>query len=193
MSDSVRVGVIWGSLRVESYNKKLALLVASQIERAHNVKIDLIDLRELDLPMFSEDLEAGGYPESVLDLKKRMIDSDALLYASPEYNGSLSGAMKNAIDWASRPRAGEEVLQCFKGKVVGLLAASPGGLGGLRGLRHLRQILTQVGSFVVPTEFALANAGDAYDEDGWLKDEKSAHMAQGVGDEMVRIAKKLKE
>ena len=193
MSNPLHVGVIWGSLRVESYNKKLALLVAAQLERDHGVAIDRIDLRELDLPMFSEDLESGGYPESVLDLKRRMIACDAILYVSPEYNGSLPGAMKNAIDWASRPRAGEEVLECFKGTVVGLLSASPGGLGGLRGLRHLRQILTQVGSLVIPTEYALAKAGDAFDDEGWLKNEKSAQMAQDVGEEMVRIAKKLKD
>lgn len=192
MESTLRVGVIWGSLRAGSYNKQLVRLVASQIERNLGVTLDEIDLNEIDLPMFSEDLESGGCPDSVLELKERMIACDAILFASPEYNGSLSGALKNAIDWASRPRAGEEALACFRGKTAGLLAASPGELGGLRGLRHLRQILTQVGMIVVPTEYALSKAHESFDEDGNLIDEKCAARAQGVGDELVRVAKALK-
>jgi len=192
MESTLRVGVIWGSLRAGSYNKQLVRLVASQIERNLGVTLDEIDLNEIDLPMFSEDLESGGCPDSVLELKERMIACDAILFASPEYNGSLSGALKNAIDWASRPRAGEEALACFRGKTAGLLAASPGELGGLRGLRHLRQILTQVGMIVVPTEYALSKAHESFDEDGNLIDEKFAARAQGVGDELVRVAKALK-
>ena len=142
--------------------------------------------------MFSEDLEAASFPAAALELKKRMIAADAILIASPEYNGSISGALKNAIDWASRPREGEASLACFKGKVVGLLAASPGAIGGLRGLRHVRQIMTQLHSVVIPQEFALGTAHAAFDDDGNIKDERSASFAKSVGDSLSEITRKLK-
>ncbi|PCI11224.1 NADPH-dependent FMN reductase [bacterium] len=178
---SFKVAIISGSLRKGSFNSSLVRFVANDMASRGSVSIDEISLLELDLPMFSEDLEADGMPASVLALKDRLIAADAVLIASPEYNGSLSGALKNAIDWASRPREGEASLACFKGKVGGLLAASPGAIGGLRGLRHVRQILTQLQMVVVPAEFALGVAHEAFDADENLKDERAATMAKGVG------------
>jgi chromate reductase len=182
MADTTfRVAVISGSLRKGSYNTQLARYVATSMSASGAVQVDEISLAQLDLPMFSEDLEVNGLPGSVRELKDRMISADAVLIGSPEYNGSLSGALKNAIDWASRPCDGEESLACFKGKVGGLLAASPGAIGGLRGLRHVRQILTQLHMVVVPAEFALGVAHEAFDENGQLKDDRAATMAKGVG------------
>ena len=189
MTDPIRVAVLSGSLRKDSFNTSLARFVAKSMD---GVAIDEISLAELDLPMFSEDLEAQEFPAAALDLKARMIAADALLIASPEYNGSFSGALKNAIDWASRPREGEASLACFKGKIGGLLAASPGAIGGLRGLRHVRQVLTQLHVIVVPTEFALGTAHAAFDDDGNIKDERSASLARGVGSAVVDLAKKMK-
>lgn len=182
MADTTfRVAVISGSLRKDSFNTKLARYVATSMAANSSVEVDEISLAQLDLPMFSEDLEDEGLPESVREFKGRMIAADAVLIGSPEYNGSLSGALKNAIDWASRPCPGEASLACFKGKVGGLLAASPGAIGGLRGLRHVRQILTQLHMIVVPAEFALGVAHEAFDKNGQLKDERAATMAKGVG------------
>ncbi len=189
MSDSIRVGVIWGSLRKDSYNKKLALFATSGLD---GVEVDHIDLAQLDLPMFSEDLEAQGIPANVNDLKDRMIKCDVVIVASPEYNGSFSGALKNAIDWASRPREGDAPLACFGGKVAGLLAASPGAIGGLRGMRHVRQVLTQLQMIVVPKEFALGKAHEAFDESGTIKDENAAGMARGVVEQAINVARALK-
>lgn len=189
MSDSIRVGVIWGSLRKDSYNKKLALFATSGLD---GVEVDHIDLAQLDLPMFSEDLEAQGIPANVNDLKDRMIKCDVVIVASPEYNGSFSGALKNAIDWASRPREGDAPLACFGGKVAGLLAASPGAIGGLRGMRHVRQVLTQLQMIVVPKEFALGKAHEAFDESGTIKDENAAGMARGVVEQATNVARALK-
>ncbi|MCA9303943.1 MAG: NAD(P)H-dependent oxidoreductase [Phycisphaerales bacterium] len=189
MTDPIRVAVISGSLRKGSFNTLLARYVAKHME---GVTIDEISLAELDLPMFSEDLEAESFPEAALELKRRMIAADAILIASPEYNGSISGALKNAIDWASRPREGEAPLACFKGKIGGLLAASPGAIGGLRGLRHVRQILTQLQMHMVPTEFALGTAHAAFDENGDIKDERSASFAKSVGDAVVHVASRLR-
>jgi len=184
----IRVATLSGSLRKGSFNTQLVRYVGSKMSSGGEATIDEISLADLALPMFSEDLEAEGLPASVLELKDRLIAADAVLIASPEYNGSLSGALKNAIDWASRPREGEKPLACFKDKVGGLLAASPGAIGGLRGLLHVRQILTQLHMIVVPAEFALGVAHGAFDEDGQLKDERSATMAKGVGLAVLKMA-----
>lgn len=189
MSDSIRLGVIWGSLRKDSLNKKLAIFATSDFD---GVEIDRIDLAQLDLPVYSEDIENKGFPDSVLDLKKRMIACDVIVFGAPEYNGSISSPLKNAIDWASRPRDGEAMLACFVGKSAGLLAASPGALGGIRGLRHLRQVLSQIQMHVVPKEFALSKAHEAFDDQGKLKDEKAAGMARGVVEQAIMVARALK-
>jgi len=189
MADQLRVGVVWGSLRKDSMNGKLAKYVGRSIGELGDVVVDEIDLAELDLPMFSSDIEA--MPSSVSELISRMIVCDALIIASPEYNGSLSGALKNAIDWASVGRDGDPPRACFEGKVAGLLAASPGGLGGIRGMRHVRQILTQLFMVVVPAEYALGGGHEAFDENGDMKDSKKADMAENVGREMIKMCRAL--
>jgi chromate reductase len=192
MPDPVRIALISGSLRKESYNTRLIRFVGEQVKDA-GVEIDEISLLDLDLPLMNEDLEKNGHPANVLELKQRMIAADGLLVGCPEYNGSITPALKNAIDWASRPREGEPTLACFRGKVAGLLAASPGRLGGIRGLRHVRTILSGIGTLVVPTEFGLSGAGDAFDETGHLKDEGAAKMAVAVGESVVKIARAFKK
>lgn len=187
---TLKVSYISGSLRKESYNTRLLRAVERGLG-GEDIDGKEISLSGLDLPMFDEDLEAQGLPGSARVLKDAMIASDVLIISSPEYNGSLSGALKNAIDWASRPVEGEEPLACFRGKVFGLLAASPGAIGGLRGLRHLRQVLTQVQGVVVPQEFALGKAHEAFNDDGSLKDEKSASMAVGVAQQALTFARAL--
>lgn len=189
----IRIAVFSGSLRKGSFNTKLVLYVAGEIEASGGVELDLISLNGLDLPIFSQDLEEAGFPQAAIDLKKRLIGVDAFLIASPEYNGSLSAALKNAIDWASRPRADEEPLACFKGKTCALLAASPGVLGGLRGIRHVRQILTQLQMHIIPQEFALARAHEAFDASGKLRDEAVRELALNVGRALVRTTRAHKD
>ena len=189
MSTKTRVAIISGSLRKDSYNTQLVRFVANSLP---DVEVDEISLSALNLPHFSEDLEAEEFPANAVDLKKRLIASDVILVASPEYNGSLSSALKNAIDWASRPREDEKTLACFQGKVGGLLSASPGGIGGLRGLRHVRQILTQLQMVVVPQEYALGGAHEAFDENGNMVNEQAATMAKAVGYAALEMSRKLK-
>lgn len=192
MSQNVRIAVISGSLRKGSYNTTLARYVAGKI-KGPDVEIDEISLADLALPFMNEDLEREqGHPQSVLDLKKRLIAADGILFASPEYNGSLTAALKNAIDWASRPRPDEKPLEAFKGKAAGLLGASPGRLGGLRGLNHLRTILSGIGMHVTPVEYALSNAHEAFDDKGQMKDANNAKLATGVGETLVKTARAIK-
>lgn len=194
MSDTpLRVVILSGSMRKDSFNGSLVRFVGSYIAEVESVEIDEILLGELKLPIFSEDdIAANGIPDSVGELKRRLIAADAVLISSPEYNGSLTGALKNAIDWASSPGEGEKPLACFKGKVCGIMSASPGAIGGLVGLAHLRQILTRLHMVVVPTEYALGVAHEAFDADGKLNDEKASTMAKGVGLAMLELTNALK-
>lgn len=189
----LRIVILSGSMRKDSYNKSLVRFVGSYLSDVGSVELDEISLGELNLPMFSEDdIASNGIPSSVTELKSRLIAADAVLISSPEYNGSLTGALKNAIDWASSPGEGEKPLACFKGKVCGLLSASPGAIGGLVGLAHLRQILTRLQMVVVPNEFALGVAHEAFDGDGQLTSDKASTMAKGVGLAVLNMTDALK-
>ena len=117
--------------------------MAADAARDAGAEVTLIDLRDLPLPLFDGDLEdKQGLPENAKKLKALLRAHDGLLISSPEYNSSITGVLKNAIDWASRAETDDEPpLVCFRGKVAALLSASPGALGGLRGLVHLRAIL----------------------------------------------------
>lgn len=181
-----------GSLRAGSYNT-LLVKQAAEGALAAGAKVTMLSLRELDLPMFDEDCEAKvTLPAGGKKLKELMRAHDGMLIACPEYNGSISGALKNAIDWASRPEPDQPSLSCFAGKVVGLLSASPGALGGLRGLAHVRAILSHVQSLVLPEQFGLMKAHEAFDAQGGLKDEKSRAAARAVGGAVAGMIAKLR-
>jgi chromate reductase len=160
-----RVLALAGSMRADSFNRKL-LRVAVGIAGEAGVEIDLAELRELELPLYDGDLEANeGLPESVVRFQERIRRAEGLLLACPEYNHSIPGAFKNAIDWASRPPGNP-----FPHKVAALLGASPGAAGALRALMQLRWVLTSRGVWVVPAQVTVSHADKAFDEAGALKD-----------------------
>ena len=97
-----------------------------------------------------------------MKLKKLFIEHHGFLISSPEYNSSISAVLKNAIDWISRPVAGEAPLAAFQFKAAALMSASPGALGGLRGLVHLRSILGNIGVLVLPTQVAISKGFEAF-------------------------------
>ena len=144
----IKLLAISGSSRQGSVNKRL-LDAAVNTARALGAEVSCLDLRTLALPLYDGDLEAAnGLPEGCTALKKALVEHDALLIASPEYNGFFSPLLKNAIDWASRPQGSQP--SPFTGKLAGLLAASPGALGGIRGLPTVRQLLSNLGVLVAP-------------------------------------------
>ncbi|CAG0995690.1 FMN reductase [Phycisphaerales bacterium] len=180
-----------GSTREGSYNKKL-VKIAAQGARTAGAEVTFLDLRDLNLPLFDEDLEAKiVLPEGGKILKNLMRDHHGFLISSPENNSSVSAVLKNAIDWASRPEPGQPPLSCFVGKVAGLVAASPGVLGGLRGLVHLRMILGNISVIVLPQQFALGKAHEAFNEDGSLKDAKARDTVEGIGAAVAKTLAKL--
>lgn len=184
--------ILPGSARRDSYNRKLAG-IAAKIAADAGADVDLVDPADFRLPLYDAELEeAEGLPANAKALKQKLIAAQAILFVSPEYNSSITPLMKNVIDWVSRTESDDEPdLVAYKGKVAGLLAASPGGFGGMRGLVHLRSILGNIGMLVVPSQFALAKAYDKFDEGGQLKDPKELESVKGVVAKVLEIAGKL--
>lgn len=191
--NSPKLVFLGGSLRAGSFNKKLAIL-AAETARAAGAEVTVVDLRELNLPLFDQDLEAAsGLPEGAKKLKALLRVSDGFFIASPEYNSSITAPLKNAIDWASRSETDDEPsLVAYRGKVAALCSASPGALGGLRGLATLRSILGNIGVIVLPDQVTVPTAHDAFDEAGQLKDEGKAKQIASLAKRLVETAGKLK-
>jgi len=191
MTRKPRILTFAGSTRKDSYNKKLARIAAKAAEEC-GAEVTLVDLKDLPMPLFDEDLEReAGMPESAAKLKALMVEHDAFLIASPEYNSSITAVLKNAIDWVSRPVPNEPSLVAFKGKTAVLMSASPGNLGGLRGLVHLRAILGNIGVLVLPDQIAVPKAYEAFDSDGRLKDAKQQAVVEDLGKKLAETVRKL--
>jgi chromate reductase len=161
----LRVLVFGAALRADSANARLASLVARLIADT-GATVDLATMRDFDMPLYDGDVEATeGLPPGALALRDRLEQSDAVVISSPEYNASLPGVLKNAIDWVSRVRP-----QPFKTKQAMLVSASPSLVGGNRGLWALRIPLEHLGTRVYPDMFSLADSYQAFAEDGTLAD-----------------------
>jgi chromate reductase, NAD(P)H dehydrogenase (quinone) len=151
----MRILAISGSLRAGSYNTVLARAAADVAP--DGVEVELYD-RLGELPHFDADLE-GAEPESVHDLRERISRADAVLIVTPEYNGSIPGALKNAIDWASRPRGDAALLN----KTVAVAGASTGQYGAMWAQQDLRRMLGIAGARVVGPELPVSRAHDVCD------------------------------
>lgn len=193
MTNTSKILAFAGSTREASYNKQL-VKIAAEGARAAGAEVTYLDLRDIPMPLYDEDLEATeGIPENARKFKELMMAHRGLLIASPEYNGSLTAVFKNAIDWASRPLPGEPplALSCFRDKVAVIMSASPGGLGGLRGLTHVRTILSGIGVLVLPDQKAIPTAYEAFDGDGRLKDPKQQEVVEQLGSKLATVIAKL--
>jgi len=154
-----------GSLRAGSYNR--ALLNAAAEVLPPGVTLEVFPLDEI--PPYNADVQAQGDPQPVQELKRRLTEADAVLIATPEYNYSIPGVLKNAIDWASRPPK-----TCpFRKKPVGIVGASSGESGTMRGQLAIRQVFVFLDSYVMSQpELRVTNAGQRFDEKGALIDEE---------------------
>jgi chromate reductase, NAD(P)H dehydrogenase (quinone) len=161
--------------------------------RRAGAEVTVVDLKELALPVYDgDDEEASGLPAGAKRLKKLMVEADGFLISTPEYNSSVPGGLKNAIDWASRAEGEEKELLAFRGKSAALFSASPGALGGIRSLAVLRTILSNIGVLVIPQQLALPKAHEAFDEAGALKDPKRAAAVEANAKALVELVRKLK-
>jgi chromate reductase len=181
-----------GSTRTDSYNKKL-IKVAMRGAEAAGAQVTFLDLRDLNLPLYDGDLEASdGLPPGARKFKDLLLANDGIMIASPEYNSSISGVLKNAIDWASRPVPGEKGLEGFTGKAAVLMSASPGALGGLRGLVTVRSLLSNIGVTVLPEQVTVSTAHEAFNPDGTMKDAKKQSSVEDLGKNLAAMVGKLK-
>lgn len=169
LSAEIKVLAFAGSTREDSVNKKL-VSEAANLARQMGANVTLIDLKDYPLPFYNADLETKeGMPLKARQFRQLMIQCDVILIASPEYNGSLSATLKNAIDWASRSEDGGGSREAFQGKKFAIMSASPGASGGTRGLAHLRAILENIGGTVIAQQVVVPDAYNAFDEQGHLK------------------------
>jgi chromate reductase, NAD(P)H dehydrogenase (quinone) len=185
VQDSVTILGIAGSLRRGSYNRAL-LRVARQLVPA-DAKLEIFELD--GIPGFNQDEERQP-PAKVLELKQRVRAADAILLATPEYNYSIPGVLKNAIDWASRPYGDS----AWEGKPVALMGASVGMLGTARAQYHLRQVFVFLNMYPLNyPEVMIASATERFDADGNLLDEKAKALISQLLQNLVAWTRRLKQ
>jgi chromate reductase len=154
-----------GSLRQQSHNRNL--LRAAETVLPEGIALQIFDL--IDIPLFNQDVEAEGTPASVMAFRQAMKAADALLIATPEYNWSIPGVLKNALDWMSRK--GPDAQAPLDGKTVAIMGAG-GGYGTMRAQMHLREILAHNRLYVLPhPQMMVAKAWTQFDAEGNLTDE----------------------
>lgn len=179
-----------GSAREKSWNKKVARL-GEMIADANGIKGTFADLADYPMPLYCGDIEASdGPPDNARKLKALMGVHTGIFIASPEYNASFSPLLKNTIDWISHIKDdGEASMQVFKTRVFALGSASPGGMGGLRGLSQLRLVLEiGIGALVLPDQFAVPRAVDAFEHNGHLKNKDSQEQFKLLIQKLARAA-----
>ncbi|MDP3170541.1 MAG: NAD(P)H-dependent oxidoreductase [Polaromonas sp.] len=196
MSTPPKLLIFAGSTRLASFNRKLAHAAAG-LARAAGAEVTHIELADFDIPIYNADLEAKGTPADVMKLKQILFEHPAWIICSPEYNGSYTALLKNTIDWVSSPVKGDpawqEGFKSFSGKVVGMLSASPGAHGGLRSQSHLAPLLLNAQCWVAPRAFALGHAGDAFDAQGDLVNEKHRSSVQAVITQVLDASRRLND
>jgi chromate reductase len=188
--------VFAGSTRQASFNRKLAKVTAA-MAGSSGAQVTHIELGDFDIPMYNADLEAKGTPADVMKLKQIMYEHPAWIVCTPEYNASYPALVKNTLDWVSSPVKGDPVwnddFRATRGKVVGMLSASPGMLGGLRSQSHLAPLLLNLHCWLAPTNYALGRAGDAFDAEGGLVNEAARKHVQAVIDQVLWAAARLQQ
>lgn len=176
----MKILALAGSLRKDSYNKQL-LKEAIKIAEKKGAKVTHIDLHDFPMPFYDGDLEAKeGLPKHAKRLRDLMISHDAIMIASPEYNGSVPAVLKNLIDWASRGENKAPSREAFEGKTFAIMSASPGKMGGSRALTYLRSILQDLKGKVVGPQVTIPMAHEYFPskkENKELEEEITALMS----------------
>ena len=183
MSEQIRILGIAGSLRQKSYNRA-ALRAATELAPDGAT----VEIFELDgIPGFSEDDEQNP-PEKVVELKRKIREADAVLFVTPEYNYSIPGVLKNAIDWASRPYGDS----AWNGKPAAIMGASIGTLGTARAQYHLRQVMVFLNMFPInQPEVMIGNASERFDSEGNLTDEQTKEFIRQLLQNLVGWARRI--
>ena len=185
-----KIVAIAGSFRASSYNKRV-LNIAVEGARSAGAEVTVVDLGDHPLPIYNQDdVERDGFHPSAIALQDIFKQHDGFLIASPEYNGSIPGGLKNAIDWTSRKNDKYGMYEVFKGRTAALITASPGQFGGLRCMAHLRGVFTIAGVTVLPSEIAVTFVDSKFDGDGTeMTDEKTRNMLHSHGASLASVLK----
>ena len=185
MGEKITILGIAGSLRKASYNR--AALRAAQLLAPEDAQIETFELD--GIPSFNEDEEKNP-PAKVTELKERIRAADAILFVTPEYNYSIPGVLKNAIDWASRPYGDS----AWTGKPVAIMGASVGALGTARAQYHLRQVFVFLNMHAVnQPEVMIGKASQRFDEAGNLTDETTKKLIQQLLTNLIAWTRQIKE
>lgn len=173
-----------GSLRQDSYNS-MALRAAQRIAPA-GMTIDIVDIRAI--PLYDEDVRSKGEPAAVVELKERIRDANAILIATPEYNFSIPGVLKNTLDWLSRPP-----LAPFEEKLVAIMGASAGATGTARAQLDLRKVLVFLNALTVnKPEVLIRDAAGKFDAQGELTDETTRRFIGDLLNSLQRMEGRLR-
>ena len=188
----LKVLVFAASLRAGSLNRKLAAL-AARVAEQNGVTVEHTSMREFDVPSFDGDVEsAQGPPAGAQELRRRLMDNDAFIVSSPEYNGSMPPLLKNTIDWVSRvSKDGGRPLKAYPGRVVAICSSSEGHFAGIRSANHLRAVLSHIGMEVIAPQVSVPRGGEAFDEVGEFRDERLAKGMARLCSTLIQHARLL--
>src|SRR3954449_3543343 len=178
----MKVLAISGSVRTDSLNAKVLRAAAELLD--DDVRFAFYDGLK-DVPPYDADDDVEPAPPAVARLREAIAEADALLFSTPEYNSSIPGALKNALDWASRPLATNPT----RNKPVAVVGASTGAFGAVWAQAELRKVLSAMGARVVEGEIAVGHANTRFDEDGRLTDENIAEQLREVVEDLTAAAR----
>ncbi|MGE3800027.1 MAG: NADPH-dependent FMN reductase [Candidatus Kapaibacterium sp.] len=182
----VKILVFAASLREESLNRKLATVAARYAEE-EGAEVQHVHFQELAPPLYNGDAQQKiGFPVETEKFVQYLEEADGLILASPEYNYSLPGTLKNAIDWVSRVRP-----MPLRGKSALLISTSTGQIGGIRGLWQLRIPLEGLGVYVHPDMYALPWGGKMFDEEGYLVEEERGELLQKMVRSFISFTERI--
>ena len=189
---ALKILVIPGSLRSGSHNVKLAAVAAYEFARA-DAEVTRISLGDFPLPIYDGDLQArSGVPKNAVNLKRMIASHHGVLLVTPEYNSSVPPLVKNAIDWITRVQdANESRGQVFREKPFAIAAASESRLGGSRALSALRLILSACQAIVIPNQFALSFADQAYDDMDRLKNPSDIEAMRALVRQLIEVSQRM--
>jgi NAD(P)H-dependent FMN reductase len=178
----MKIVAIAGSLNPNSTTYAAVSIVAAAAKRA-GATVGMFDLRRFPLPIYDTRLDESTYPENVHLFKRKMFEADGFIIGSPEYHGSISGVLKNALDFIG----GRE----FEAKIVALLGTSGGAMGATNTLNTLNIICRNLHAWPLPTMISVPQSSHAFRADGSLKDEKLQHRLETLGEKLVKIMRKV--
>ena len=176
-NDSIRITGVCGSLSADGATRK-ALAIALKGAAEYDVEIELLELRDFNL-VFCGSVPQDEYPPDVIQLRQILKNSQGIILATPEYHGSLTGALKNMLDLMS--------IEEFETKIIGLVGVAGGHIGAINSLNTMKTICRNLHCWVLPQEVSIANSSQTFNDDGTVKDSEIEERLLNVGRQLVKF------